>query len=71
MRDRSHLAAIELRLSHERERLRRAKTDKERELREVWVAQIEKERVAELRFLGIDDSFPELSDDELLKALME
>jgi hypothetical protein len=56
----SHLDALELRLSHERSRLANAKTAGERELRSVWIAQIEKEIGAEL---------PEISDDELLAEL--
>lgn len=60
-----HLAALELRLSHERVRLQQAKTPAERELRQVWVAQIEKEIAGEREFI----SEPDMTDDELLAAL--
>lgn len=56
MIDRTHLDALELRLSNERMRLAAAKRPRERELRAVWVAGIEREIAAEKRFLGIDDS---------------
>lgn len=39
----THLNALLLNLSHERTRLSNAKTDGERELRSVWVYQLEKE----------------------------
>lgn len=68
----SHLAALELRLSHERDRLAASKTPKERELRRVWVAGIEKEIAAEKAFLGIPDTAAQcvMSDDELLEELL-
>lgn len=71
MVDRSHLDAIQLRLSHERARLSSARTLKEKRQREIWVAQIEKELADEYRFLGIqpDTSAEELSDDELMAEL--
>lgn len=70
MKDLSHLNALELRLSHERDRLAGAKTDKERALRRVWVAQIEKEIAAEHKFLGLSTDFETpVSDDELLAEL--
>jgi hypothetical protein len=59
-----HLGALELRLSNERMRLAQAKTAKERELRKVWIAQIEKEIAKEREFIHID-----MSDDELLVEL--
>lgn len=57
--------ALNLRLSNERMSLARAKTKAERDLRTVWVAQIEKEIACEVEF------FPEveLTDEELLAAL--
>lgn len=73
----SHLEAIELRLSHERERVRAAKTAKEREWREHNCRMIERERESEIAFLekrGIDCkpvSFDDISDDELLAMLGE
>lgn len=70
MTDLTHLNALELRLSHERDYLARAKTDGERELRQVWIAQIKKEIAGEKRFLGIDGSdLPDMTDDELAAAL--
>lgn len=60
MTDTSHLDALQLRLSHERDRLARAKTEQEREMRRVWVAQIEKE-------IGLER---DMTDDELLAELM-
>ena len=67
-----HLNALELRLSHERNYLAQAKTDGERALRKVWITQIEKEIVGELKFLG-KKSEPEieLTDDELCALLSE
>jgi len=65
-----HLDALNLRLSHERGYLAVAKTDQERALRTVWIAQIEREIASERTFLGIDyvDDCT-MSDDELLTAL--
>lgn len=73
----SHLAAIDRRLSHERERLARAATPAEREARSVFVRQIERERSDEVAFLtkkGIPipaagDSAAGMTDDELLTEL--
>lgn len=69
MSDRSHLGAIEVRLSHERARLAAAPSD----LRRVWVAQIERELAAERARLGLDEpeALDEMTDDELLAALAE
>jgi hypothetical protein len=70
MPDLTHLNALELRLSHERGYLATAKTDKERQLRAVWIQQIEKEIEGECRFLGIDKADDiEISDDDLLAEL--
>ncbi|HXJ39712.1 MAG TPA: hypothetical protein VNH18_10570 [Bryobacteraceae bacterium] len=68
----NHLHALELRLSHERERLAQAKTARERELRAVWVAQIEREIAGERKFLGLPESEADatVSDDELLAQLL-
>lgn len=68
----SHLDALNLRLSHERERLAAETTDEGRAMRKVWIAQIEKEISAEREFLG-QPAAPEIqmSDDELLNALTE
>ena len=62
----SHLDALNLRLSNERNYLAKAKTQGERDLRKVWIAQIQKEIGAEQAFIG-----DEMSDDELLAALSE
>lgn len=71
MIDTRHLHALELALSHERERLRLAKSDQEIALRTAWVAQCEKEVAGERAFLGLSDpsAAPEMTDDELLRAL--
>lgn len=45
--DPAHLSALEVRASHERDRLARAKTPKEKEQRKVWVDQAEKEAARE------------------------
>lgn len=62
----THLSALELRLSNERGYLARAKTEGERELRRVWIAQIERE-IAHEREFHADEI--EMTDDELLAAL--
>lgn len=71
MTDTSHLDALRLRLSHERGYLAAAKTDRERELRAVWISQIEREIAAELDHLGkaapVD---ADMTDDELLAELL-
>lgn len=61
----THLNALQVALSNERSRLANAKTAGERELRAVWVRQLEKEVAAE------EINFPacDLSDDELLAEL--
>jgi len=71
-KDTSHLGALQVRLSHERNRLNAAKTEGERELRQVWVAQIEKEIAGEKAFLGMVDESPttEMSADDLLAELL-
>ena len=60
----NHLHALELRLSNERNRLNNAKTENERNLRNVWVKQIEKEIANEIKFdqITIDDLANELKD---------
>ena len=66
----THLHALEVRLSNERVSLGKARTAKERELRAVWVAQIEKEIKGEKKFLGVAEcEETEISDDELLAML--
>ena len=67
----SHLAAIRERLARERQRLAQARTERERQLRAVWVAQAEREEAAELAHLGLtlDPAIAALSDDDLLNEL--
>ena len=68
----THLDALRIRLSHERVRLSEAKSDKEKELRAVWVAQIEKEIAGEMKFLGISevsDDVKKMTDEEILSEL--
>lgn len=71
MTDTAHLHALELGLSHERGRMAAAKTDGERELRRVWVAQYEREVARERAFLGLPPEMipPSMDDDEMLAAL--
>ena len=70
MPDTGHLDALRVRLSHERVYLARAKGISERALRQVWVAQIEREIAAELAFLGLAETdTPAVTDDELLAEL--
>ena len=67
----SHLNALELRLSNERNYLSNAKTEKEKSLRTVWIAQIEKEIKSEKEFLGLtQEDDVNLTDDELLAELL-
>ena len=61
----SHIDALQLRLSNERMALANAKSEGEKELRKVWVAQIEKEIAGEKKFIAGAD----LSDDELMAEL--
>ena len=70
MADMSHLNALQLRLSNEREYLRQAKNDGERKLREVWISQIEREIASEYSFLGIAPSTVALSDEALLAEIL-
>lgn len=70
MTDLSHLHALEHRLHNERGYLAKAKTEGERQLRSVWIAQIEKEITEERKHLGTgDEPLPEMTDDELLAEL--
>lgn len=66
----THLQALRVRLSRERDRLSAAKTSREREARTVWVAQAEKELADELALLGLTDPpAEEMSADELAREL--
>lgn len=69
MVDTSHLVALNEGLSHARGRLAAAKSERERALRTVWVAQYQREIDAEMRFLGMDVTVPDISDDDLLAEL--
>ena len=62
----THLNALELRLSNERNSLAKAKTTNERALRKVWINQIEKEIQMEKTVFCPET---EMTDDELLAAL--
>lgn len=73
MTDFSHLNALEFRLSNERIHLQNAKTVAEKDLRAVWVKQLQDEIAAEYKFLGVepvtidenltmDDIFAELEE---------
>lgn len=69
--DLSHLDALNVRRSHERGYLAAAKTDRERQFRQVQIASVEKEIAGEYRYLGIDPVAEcNLSDGELLAELM-
>lgn len=69
-KDMTHLNALNVRLSNERGYLAAAKSQKEIELRKVWIAQVEKEITQERAFLGLAEaSAKEISDDELLAQL--
>lgn len=70
--DTSHLDALNVRLSHERSYLAQAKTKKEKEIRKVWIAQLEKEIANEKKFLDIDnvEEFEEMNDDDILNELL-
>lgn len=71
MTDFTHLDALSLRLSHEREYLAAAKSDGERALRTVWIAQIEKEISAEYKHLNLHPAYEvEMTNEELLAELM-
>jgi len=74
--DRTHLNAILSRLSNEKSRLSLATNDSERQLRAVFVAQMEKELADERKYLGEKypgwsdvNELPEIDDDELLRQL--
>lgn len=68
--DHTHLHALQVRLTHERARLHNSKTTTERAIRSAWIDQIEKEIADEERRLGMDE-IPDMTDDEILTALME
>ena len=69
MTDYSHLDALELSLSHERERLRLARSQREIQYREIWVRQYEREIASERELLGLPVTDPELTLEEILAEL--
>ena len=70
MADHTHLIALITGLANEREHLANARTDQERALRAVWVAQREREIAAEEAFLGIAPADCDLTDLDLLAELL-
>lgn len=74
MADTSHLVALHQNLSREKARLAAATAESERQLRTIWVAQLEREIDAERKFLGMPPEEPEpapMSDDELVAELLK
>lgn len=64
-----HLDCLYLRLSNERIRLDKAKTQQEKEMRTIWVQQIEKEIKGELAFLGKTDNNDLVNLNDLFNEL--
>lgn len=71
--DTSHLTALHNQLVRAKDRLAKEKAEAGRQLRRVWIAQIEKEIENEYKFLGVQSSsaLPEMSDDDLMNELMK
>jgi hypothetical protein len=71
MQDTSHLSALNVRLANELSRLSRAVKQSEKDMRAVWIKQIEKEIADERAYLGMPPEKPvsDMTDDELLAAL--
>ena len=67
--DYSHLDALELGLSHERERLRLARSQREIQYREIWVRQYEREIASERELLGLPATDAIMSLDDILAEL--
>lgn len=65
----NHLNTLQLLLSNERIRLANAKNKQERELRSVWVKQLEKEVAFEEKHFAECNAECNMTDDELLAAL--
>jgi hypothetical protein len=63
-----HLNALNARLANELARLAAARTENERALRQVWMAQIRREIAAERALLGLGDA-ETVDEDALLEAL--
>jgi hypothetical protein len=70
MTDASHLIALITRLGNERSYLAAAKTQAERDLRKVWISQIEREIAHEEKFIGVASAETEMNDDDILAELM-
>lgn len=69
--DITHLTALQTRLAHESEYLAAAKSESEIALRKVWIAQIEREIVAEKAFIGWEPiEEDDMSVEDLLAELM-
>lgn len=69
-----HLGQLFIGLAHERGRLSRATHEHEREMRAVWVAQLEREINGEERFLGMpvtDFAAPLPTLEEIFAELSE
>ena len=67
MSNAEHLISLIRLLANEKKRLKYAVSDDEKQLRKVWVMQLEKEFCSEI---GIEYKEPvEISDDELLEEL--
>jgi len=67
-----HLAALTNNLNKEKSRLANAKSSSEKEMRQVWVNQLEKEIASEIEFLEKNNIKVEVfnsNDDELLAEL--
>lgn len=64
----THLDTLQLRLSNERMRLNAARTERERTIRRVWVAQLEREIAGEVAFLADDTK---QTDEQLLADLLK
>lgn len=65
-----HLIALITRLAHERSRLANARTNNERALRMVWVAQLEREIAGEEALLDITPTDSDISDADLLAEML-
>lgn len=65
----THLDTLQLRLSNERMRLNAAKTERERTMRKVWIAQLEREIAGEAAFLA--DHSTKQTDEQLLADLLK
>jgi hypothetical protein len=69
MIDFSHLDALELGLSHERARLRLARSPHEIQYREIWVRQYEREIASERELLGLPPTDSIMALDDILAEL--